>query len=112
MSDDLVPHKVMLTKLKLSRTSVWRAMVVDAAGFPAPVIVRRRMYWSEENLQEIAARMKVYVGRREFEKSRRCGILTKKLKQMNGAAAKAKRVNRKRREKLASRRQLDLFGGT
>lgn len=112
MSDDLVPHKTMLAKLGLSRTSVWRAMQSNIVGFPTPVVVRRRMHWSDENLSEIAACMKAYVGRREFEKYRRCSALAKKLKQMKGAPTTAKRASRKKGEKISPRRQLDLFGGT
>lgn len=66
MMEGLVPHKRALAQLGLSRTSVWRATQCGIEGFPAPVIVRRRIYWRAEDLNHLVGAMMRYEGRGAF----------------------------------------------
>lgn len=116
MSDDLIPHKKMLVKLGLSRTSVWRAMQSRAKDFPKPVIVRKKLSWWVEDLPLIADAMKGYSGRGHFEKARLVEKLSARAASKACAVGQAKQrrgAKGKGREKPAlDKRQLDLFDGT
>jgi len=67
MKAALIPHKRALARLGLSRTTVWRAMNSQIADFPAPVLVRKRIYWHEEDLPRLEQAMLRYAGRTVFE---------------------------------------------
>ncbi|MEQ1707142.1 MAG: hypothetical protein ABL864_02285 [Terricaulis sp.] len=110
MSEELIPHKTMLTRLGLSRTGVWRALHSAIQGFPTPRIVRRRVYWRVQDLPLLAASMERYCGRGEFDKARR---VNKLIKKSGSKAEKSVKGKRKRKAKQGEdRHQLDLFGRT
>lgn len=67
---DLVPHKRALACLGLSRTSVWRALGSDVPNLPTPVVVRRRLFWRQADLEALKQAMLYYEGRCAFERSR------------------------------------------
>lgn len=116
MSDDLVPHKKMLVKLGLSRTSVWRALQSPAKDFPRPIVVRRKLSWRAEDLPLIADAMKCYAGRGHFDKARRVEKLSAHAARKVRAIGQSKQrgcTKEKGREKNAlDKRQLDLFDGS
>jgi|CXWL01.1.fsa_nt_gi predicted DNA-binding transcriptional regulator AlpA len=109
MSDDLVPHKTMLTRLGLSRTSVWRAMHSNMPDFPKPVIIRRKVLWNADDVARIASCMERYCGRGEFDKARR---VSKLIAQSASKAETRIKGKRKKAKPDSDRRQLDLFGRT
>ena len=70
MTRDLIHFKVVLWRLGLSRTSVWRAMRAQIPNFPGPIIIRRRLYWRESDLPRLEQAMLHYAGRTRFERQR------------------------------------------
>ncbi len=116
MSDDLVPHKKMLVKLGLSRTSVWRALQSRAKDFPKPVIVRRKLSWRAEDLPLIADAMKCYAGRGHFDKARRVEKLSahaaRKVRGVRQSKQRRGTKGKGQEEPALDKRQLDLFDGS
>ncbi len=112
MTDGLIPHKAVLARLKLSRTSVWRAMRSCGDRFPQPVILRTRMHWREADVTAIARAMDAYGGRGAFEAARRDGGMAIRPRP---PATGPRKPRAPRRKKPAvpetDLRQLDLFEG-
>jgi predicted DNA-binding transcriptional regulator AlpA len=71
MLKDLIPQKRIAAELGVSRSSLWRAMKSGIAGFPAPVVVRRRLYWRASDMPALKDALDLFAGRTAFETARR-----------------------------------------
>ena len=103
MRTDLLPLKRVAAQLGISRSSLWRASRSGIANFPAPTIIRKRVFWRPEDLEALRLAIDVYPGRKAFEEQRRYA----------GArvAAAAARGRRPKRLVAPAQMQPDLFGG-
>lgn len=84
---DHLPLKAVADELGVSRWTLWRAARSDIADFPAPLIIRRRVYWKRTQIEALEAALLQYQGRCAFDRRRRHGKVVRKL-------AQAKRVAR------------------
>jgi predicted DNA-binding transcriptional regulator AlpA len=100
---DLVPFKVVVEEMGLSRASIWRAAQSDIPGFPKPVIIRRLVYWKKAVLTALEDALFRYKGRIAFGREREA---SRKIAAMKRAKAAAPR---KRPQASAPRPQRDLF---
>lgn len=71
MTDDLIAQKRVMSELNISRASLWRARNSGIKTFPAPTIVRARVYWRRTDLPALRAALAQFRGRAVFEQSRR-----------------------------------------
>lgn len=78
--DDLMPLKAVVQDLGVSRTTLWRAARSDIAGFPAPTIVRRLVYWRRDELERLEDALMRYRGRVKFEQGRNAQQRIERLK--------------------------------
>lgn len=81
--DDLVPFKQVADEVGTSRTSLWRAARSDIPGFPAPVIIRRLVYWKRQDLERLDEALLRYRGRVKFERERQARQKIELLKKTN-----------------------------
>jgi predicted DNA-binding transcriptional regulator AlpA len=102
MLKDLLPHKRVAAELGVSRSSLWRAMKSGIAGFPTPVVLRRRLYWREADLPALKEALDRFAGRNAFETARR---------HARARVARAEALGKKNaaRRSRAPPRQPDLF---
>lgn len=98
---DLLPLKAVAGEIGVSRTTLWRAMKSNIAGFPQPRVIRRLVFWAKSDLPRLEEAMLKYEGRRVFERQREH---QRKLK----ALLKGQSIRRARRRPLKSR-QAELF---
>ncbi len=101
--NDLIPQKRIAAELGVSRSSLWRASRSAIAGFPAPVVVRARVYWRRADLPALKTALEKFQGRKAFEKERRHAKAC-------AARADATGLKAKRRKTKAVLSQPDLFG--
>lgn len=99
---ELVPLKQVAAQLGVSRATIWRARMSGIAGFPAPVMVSRYVFWKRSELERLEDALLRYQGRVKFESRREAQTRIDTLK----GRVKSKRVE-KRRVKYS--RQPDLF---
>ncbi len=71
MTDDLIAQKRVMSELNISRAGLWRARNSGIKTFPAPTIVRTRVYWRRTDLPALRAALTQFRGRAVFEQSRR-----------------------------------------
>jgi len=100
---DLIPQKRVMAELEISRSSLWRAMHSNIEGFPAPTIVRGRLYWRSSDLPALRAALDQFPGRKAFERERRHARAV-------AARAETKGLRAKTRKAKLSAAQPDLFG--
>jgi predicted DNA-binding transcriptional regulator AlpA len=100
---DLVPQKRVAAELGVSRSSLWRAMRSDIAGFPAAIVVRSRLYWRQSDLPALQAALDKFRGRKAFEQKRRHAKAV-------AARAKAAGLHANKRKSKPVLSQPDLFG--
>ncbi len=100
---DLIPQKRIAAELGVSRSSLWRASRSALSGFPAPIVLRGRVYWRTTDLPALKAALERFQGRSAFEKARRHA-------KARATLAEAAGLKRKRRKRAASLCQPDLFG--
>jgi hypothetical protein len=98
----LVPQKRIAAELGISRSSLWRASRSAIPGFPAPVVLRARVYWLRTDLPALRAAMKRFQGRSVFEAERRYA-------KARAAVAEATGVKAKRRVRAVALIRPDLF---
>jgi hypothetical protein len=67
---DLVPLKVVLGELGVSRNTLWRASRSGIVGFPPPVVVRRLVYGRGRDIEKLEEALMSYKGRVVFERER------------------------------------------
>jgi predicted DNA-binding transcriptional regulator AlpA len=103
MMKDLIPQKRVMAELNISRSSLWRAIQSDIEGFPAPTIVRSRLYWRPSELPALRAALDQFRGRKAFEQNRRHARAVAARAEATGLLAKT----RKAKPAVA---QPDLFG--
>jgi len=103
MLKDLVPQKRVASQLCVSRSTLWRASHSNIAGFPAPIVVRSRVYWRQADLPALQAAIDSFKGRGAFEALRRHAKAKATRAQMAARTAKRKRA--------PALTQPDLFGG-
>jgi len=99
----LVPQKRVAADLGVSRSSLWRASRSAIPGFPAPVIVRARVYWREADLPALKAALERFEGRTAFERARRFAKACAAREDAAGAKPK-------RGKGTGPARHPDLFG--
>jgi len=99
---DLIPQKRVMAELEISRSSLWRAIHSNIDGFPAPIIVRSRLYWRPSELPALRAALDQFLGRKAFEQDRRHARAVAARAETTGLRAKV----RKAKPALA---QPDLF---
>ncbi len=102
---DHLPLKAVADELGVSRWTLWRAARSDIADFPAPIIVRRRVYWKKTQIEALEAALLQYQGRCAFDRRRRHVKAARKL-------AQAKRTARPKQKALQEAPlpgQRDLF---
>jgi predicted DNA-binding transcriptional regulator AlpA len=97
----LVPLKKVIHDLGVSRTTMWRAMRCNIEGFPAPVVIRRRVHWRNADIEQLEAALLCYEGRCAFDRQQ----LRRRLLAMK--SAQRGRSNSKRKRFTAQ--QGDLF---
>lgn len=102
--DNLVPFKVVVEEMGLSRASIWRAAQSNIPGFPKPVVIRRLVFWKKTDLAALEDALFRYRGRVAFEREREA---PKKIAGLQRAKAKAQL---KRSRVSTARPQRDLFG--
>lgn len=68
---DYLPLKAVANELGVSRWTLWRAARSDIADFPAPTIVRRRVYWKKSQFEALEAALLQFQGRCTFDRKRR-----------------------------------------
>lgn len=102
--DDLVPLKRVAEEVGMSRTSLWRAARSDIPDFPAPVVIRRLVYWKRQDMERLDAALLRYRGRVKFERDREANQKIERLKKK--AKPPSKRVRPPTDENLP---QPDLF---
>lgn len=88
---ELVPLKVVVEDLCVSATTLWRASKMKLPGWPAPVVIRRLIYWRKADLAALEEALLRFEGRGSFERQR---DHAKKVK----ALTKARAVKRRRRD--------------
>jgi|CXWL01.1.fsa_nt_gi predicted DNA-binding transcriptional regulator AlpA len=76
---DHLPLKAVADDLGVSRWTLWRAARSDIADFPAPVVLRRRVYWKKSQLEALEAALLQFQGRCTFDRKRRHQKLAKKV---------------------------------
>lgn len=99
---DLVPQKRIAAELGVSRSSLWRASRSSIPDFPAPVVLRARVYWLSTDLPALRLAMERFQGRKAFEKERRHA-------KVRAALVEAAGLKPKRRKQATALRQPDLF---
>jgi len=99
--DELIPLKQIAGALGVSRPTLWR-MSKAVAGFPAPLVVRKRVYWRADALPALREALARFQGRGVFEKERRIA----KLRAVKRSATAPKRPARRPDEDD----EPDLFG--
>lgn len=102
---DYMPLKAVADDLGVSRWTLWRAARSDIEDFPAPLIVRRRVYWKKSQLEALEAALLQYQGRCAFDRKRRHGKIAKKLAQ----AKRLPRPKQKPTREAPLPGQRDLF---
>ncbi len=99
---DLVPQKRIAAELGVSRSSLWRASRSSIPGFPAPVVLRARVYWLRSDLPALRAAINRFQGRSAFEAERRHAKARAALEEATG-------LKPKRRKQASAIPQPDLF---
>lgn len=89
--DDLVPLKRVAEEVGMSRTSLWRAARSDIADFPAPVVIRRLVYWKRQDMERLDAALLRYRGRVKFERDREANQKIERLKKKTKPPSKRAR---------------------
>ncbi len=100
---DLIPQKRVMAELEISRSGLWRAKQSNIDGFPAPTIVRGRLYWRPSELPALRAALDQFRGRKAFEQNRRHARAVAARAESTGLRAKARRAK-------PATAQPDLFG--
>ncbi len=100
---DLIPLKVVVDEQCVSRATLWRARKSGIPGFPAPLVIRRQVFWRRADLGKLEAALMLYRGRVEFERTRQAEKKVARLK------AQALLSRRGKRQSRPPRRQPDLF---
>lgn len=90
--DDLVPLKKVAEEVGMSRTSLWRATRSDIADFPAPVVIRRLVYWKRQDMERLDAALLRYRGRVKFERDREANQKIERLKKKTKPPSKRART--------------------
>lgn len=103
--DDLIPLKQVAEEVGMSRTSLWRATRSNIPDFPAPVVIRRFVYWRREDLERLDAALMRYLGRVNFERQREANQKIERLKWKSKTPAKRSRQP----APLTDPREPDLF---
>ena len=93
--DDLMPLKRVADELGVSRATLWRARRSDLPGFPAPLIIRRLVYWRRADLRRLEDALMLYQGRVRFERGRDAQRKVDKLRQTTVQRAKRPRSRKK-----------------
>lgn len=104
--NDLVPYKIVLSEMGVSRNTMWRAVRSGIAGFPPPVVIRRLVFWKRGDLERLEEALMRYQGRCAFERRRNA---TKAVCKLTEAKARLEKPARKRGQKRPVA-QMDLFG--
>jgi predicted DNA-binding transcriptional regulator AlpA len=47
---DVIPQKRVAYEVGVSQTTLWRALKSDLPNFPAPVVIRKKVYWRKADL--------------------------------------------------------------
>ncbi len=102
--DDLIPFKIVAEEVGMSRTSLWRARRSNIPGFPAPIVIRRLVYWRRQDLERLDEALLRYSGRVNFERQREARRKVERLQKRSKPAAKRVRAVRQ-----AKPPQPDLF---
>lgn len=100
---DLIPLKVVIDEQCVSRATLWRARNAGIPGFPAPVVIRRQVFWRRADMDKLEAALMLYRGRVEFERTRQAEKKVTRLR------VQALLNGRRRRQPRGARRQPDLF---
>jgi predicted DNA-binding transcriptional regulator AlpA len=103
---DLVPYKVVLAEMGVSRNTMWRAARSNIAGFPPPIVIRRLVFWKRGDLERLEEALMRYQGRCAFERQRSAN---KKVASLKKTKANLEKPTRKRSAKRLAA-QMDLFG--
>lgn len=101
---DLVPLKQVAAQLGVSRATIWRARTSGIAGFPAPVMLSRYVFWKRSDLERLEDALLRYQGRVKFEAGRKAQARIDALK---GRLRSARNGKRRAKHTL----QSDLFKG-
>ncbi len=91
--NDLVPLKVVMDELGVSRVTLWRARRSGIVDFPAPTLIRRLVFWRRSEIQRLEAALLSYGGRVKFERGRDA---ERKIAAVRRARDAAPRRSRKR----------------
>jgi|CXWL01.1.fsa_nt_gi predicted DNA-binding transcriptional regulator AlpA len=102
---DLIPFKVVVEELGVSRATLWRAARSNIGSFPQPIVIRRLVFWRRCDLDKLEDALMRYQGRCAFERQR---AEIKKVAALK--KAKAAFDKQSRRKSPVRRGQADLFG--
>lgn len=96
----LLPQKAVAEDLCISLVTLWRARNSAIPGFPAPIIIRKMVFWKKDDLPRLEEALLQFEGRKHFEKQRRHS------KQL---ALRKRTLKPKRRARGHDQRQQELF---
>jgi predicted DNA-binding transcriptional regulator AlpA len=67
---ELMAMKEVAYEVGVSIVTLWRASRCNLPGFPAPIVVRRKVYWRRSDLAILEDSLMYYKGRGDFERRR------------------------------------------
>ena len=103
-NDRPIPLKQIAGAIGISRSTLWRARKA-VTDFPAPLVVRGRLFWCEDDVPELQEALTRYQGRTAFEvEQRRAALRAEKTRLQERKPA--------RRRRKAVHTHPDLFGWT
>lgn len=108
--DDLVPLKLVLDEVGVSRATLWRVLKSDIEGIPAPTRQRGRLFWRRAEIAQIDAALDAYGGRGEYERQLLCERTRVRERHAELLETKKKTRRRRRRQTQDGDTQPDLFG--
>ncbi|MEZ5994699.1 MAG: hypothetical protein R3C25_03015 [Hyphomonadaceae bacterium] len=67
---ELMAMKEVAYEVGVSIVTLWRASRCNLPGFPAPIVVRRKVFWRRSELTALEDSLMYYKGRGDFERLR------------------------------------------
>jgi len=67
---ELLAMKEVAYEVGVSIVTLWRASRCNLPGFPAPIVVRRKVFWRRSDLTALEDSLMYYKGRGDFERKR------------------------------------------